>query len=544
MSDSPGRGRLAAAWASRPFYWRPVLVIAVVWVALVAGIRLVLDYDAAVVGLATKSAHLLMSLVLAGWFLFFAGLPVPLRRGLLAVLVLGAVGFAAAVRIEGWTGNMSPILAWRWSPPRDVLLAREASRRPQFDAPPAAPLTTTPNDFPQFHGPRRDAILAGPKLARDWDARPPRIVWKQPIGAGWSGFAIVGDRAFTQEQRGSEELVTCYDLPTGRLLWSHADELRYVSAVGGDGPRGTPTVIDGRVYTLGGTARLNCLDAATGKLLWTHDVLREAGVAVDVYPFPNWGKSCSPLVDGDDVIVSAGGPKGWSLVSYDRNSGKLRWRVGDERSSYASPVLATLRGQRQLLMLNAAGLTSHDPDREGAILWTYAWPGDAPKIPDPLPLDDERVLVAVGYGLGAVLLKIDRADAKPAWTASEVWKSKQFRPKMASIIVRDGHAYSIDDGRSLNCLNLADGKTVWRSARAFDYGHGQLLAVGDLLLVTCESGDLALVEVAPRPDGHRELGRVPVFADKTWNNPALSGNRLLMRNDREAALIELPLAEE
>ena len=163
----------------------------------------------------------------------------------------------------------------------------------------------------------------GLKLARDWSERPPQLLWRQPIGAGWSAFAVVGSSAITQEQRGEYEMVVCYDLKSGREQWTHSDHDRYEATPAGVGPRATPTIVEDRVYTLGATGILNCLDLATGERVWSEDILYDNGAEL-----ASWGMSGSPLVLDDLVVVSAGGGEGKSLVAYHKDTGERVWSGG------------------------------------------------------------------------------------------------------------------------------------------------------------------------------------------------------------------------
>ena len=449
----------------------------------------------------------------------------------------GVAGFAAVlgvvfalVRIDETSGDVVPKLAWRWTPKHDVTLAGEFA---DLVGGTADLLSTAPDDYPQFLGPDRHAVVAGPQLARDWSSDPPREIWRRPIGAAWSSFAIVGNYAVTQEQRGENELVVCYELATGKPVWFHADKVRFEETLAGVGPRSTPTAADGHVYTMGALGLLNCLDGATGKPIWSHDVASEND-ADTLELKPQWGKSCSPLVVDDAVVVSAGGPEGKSLVTYQRLTGDLLWHAGDDPSSYSSPHLATLAGKRQIVIVNRQSVVGHDP-ADGHILWRYKWPMPNPKCAQPLVTGDDTVLVSGGYGLGSALLRL-LPESDGGFEVEQAWPERNLRnlkSKFADMILRDEFVYALDDG-VLACIEAGNGKRRWRGGR---YGHGQLLMVGDLLLVLAENGELALVD--PQPKSFVELGKIPALAGKTWNTPAISGNKLLVRNHEEAACYEL-----
>jgi hypothetical protein len=247
------------------------------------------------------------------WLVVTLFLSWPVRRlGLLVVFVL-AWGAFTLVRYEGVWGDFSATFRYRWSlTEEEKYLAQRAAEKgntaPKVDsaAPPAALETS---DWPGFRGPNRDGRLTGVRIATDWQQHPPRELWRHRIGPGWSSFAVVGDRLYTQEQRGQDEAVVCLDAGTGKELWAHEDAARFSESLGGAGPRATPTFHDGKIYALGATGRLNCLDAASGDLKWSHDIVADSGADV-----PMWGFASSPLVAEGIVMVFAGGPDGKSVL--------------------------------------------------------------------------------------------------------------------------------------------------------------------------------------------------------------------------------------
>jgi outer membrane protein assembly factor BamB len=385
------------------------------------------------------------------------------------------------------------------------------------------------------------AEVAEVELETDWKSRPPRQLWKQEIGAGWSGFAIVGDYAVTQEQRGEQELVVCYELKTGKVAWSYADNVRWDpgggGSLGGIGPRATPTIHKGKVFSQGATGILNCLDARTGKLLWAHDTLVEHNAGNVM-----WGKAGSPLVVDDRVVVSVGGDDA-SLVAYDIATGDKAWGAGDRRSSYATPVLTVLSGVRQIVTVDEDYVTGHAAD-DGRVLWEHEWLGSSDtnaSASQPVPVGDDRLFLSKGYGEGAELIKLTRDD-RGFFSVDSLWKNRSvMRSKMSNVVVRDGYVYGLSEGL-LQCLELDTGKSRWKKRRSPEFGHGQIMLVGDVILaVTEKSGEVVLVEASRRK--YRELASLPVLEGVTWNNPALSGPYLLVRNAEQAACLELPLRQ-
>lgn len=508
--------------------WPWLATIVIGGAALLGGLQVPgLFPDDALRNLATISAMLLIGALAMLWAIFGTGLSRGRRRGALLFVIVTSAAAACCLRVEGFSGNLTPRLTWRWAPRPDESLVSQVAPVQEGNSNLVDLGQTTEHDFPQFLGPRRNETVAAPAFDTDWKNRPPRLLWRQPVGAGWSSFAVVGDYCVTQEQRGAQEFVACYEVETGKLVWTHSDPGRFSHPMSGDGPRATPTVDDGRVYTLGALGRLNCLDGRSGTLIWTHDILKENKAEL-----PQWGKSCSPLIVDDLVMVSAGGAQGRSLIAYDKLTGEMVWHAGDAPSSYASPRIAELNGMRQILMVNAQSVASHAPD-DGHLLWEFPWPGDQPKVPDAIAIDDDHVFISAGYGLGCKLLRIAQAaDGKPA--VNVAWESNKLKPKFMNVIVRDGHAYGLDDGKALVCIDLKSGKRRWIGGR---YGHGQILLVNDVIVVQAESGVVAAV--AASPERFDELGNFAALDGQTWNNPVVVGRRLLVRNATEAACYEL-----
>lgn len=449
----------------------------------------------------------LAAFALLVWAGTSSSLPRQTRRWLVGGFFIVVAGFFVMFRYRGVSGDLVPQFE-----PRFRTASTDLADVNWESLPGAA-------DYPQFLGPERVAHVEGVRLARDWTANPPKLLWRRPVGRGWSGFAVSGNAAVTHEQHSAEERVVRYELSTGRVEWASREVAHYENALAGEGPRATPTIHDGRVYAMGGTGLLTVLDLETGELLWKRDVLRDSGGRV-----PTWGKSDSPLRVDDLVVVGAGS----ALAAYRAEDGELAWSAGGVSPAYASPLVTVLAGVRQIVSFNAASLSGHDPE-EGTLLWKADWPRQQPNVAQPLPLPGDRVLASAGYGVGAKLFQVTGNGAEL------LWETPRLKSKFAHLIYYDGYVYGLDDG-ILVCLDPEDGRRKWKGGR---YGHGQLLLVEDLLLVQGEHGDIILVE--PTPDELRELTRFSAMDVKIWNTPALAGRYLLIRNDAEAALFELPV---
>jgi len=523
----------------------------------------------------------LLSLAFAVWAVFARRLEAGARWASMVATILLACGVWTLFRTGGITGGGQSDFAWRWSEtPEERLLAQAGDEptvlastpavRESPEAPPAAQAqdeiaeiaepdalpsaaaaakasedrdiahaadmptallparaeTKAEADWPGFRGPARDGVIPGVRIETDWSKSPPVELWRRPIGPGWSSFAVAGDLFYTQEQRGDDEIVACYNARTGEPVWMHRDAARFYESNGGPGPRGTPTLSNGRVYAFGATGILNVLDAGDGAVVWSRNVASDADAEV-----PGWGFASSPLVVDDVVIVAASG----KLVAYDLATGEPRWFGPKGGGGYSSPHLLTIDGVEQVLLQNATGAASFAP-ADGTLLWEHPWPGF--RIVQPALIAEGDLLVSSSDAAGGISTRrIAVSHGAGGWNVEERWTSKGLKPYFNDVVVHEGHAFGFD-GRILACIDLEDGKRKWKGGR---YGHGQLVLLPDqdVLLVLSEEGELALVDAAP--DQFRELARFPAIEGKTWNHPVLVGDLLFVRNGEEMAAFRLSL---
>jgi outer membrane protein assembly factor BamB len=397
-------------------------------------------------------------------------------------------------------------------------------------SPAAAPTASAPAagaapSWTDYRGPARDGVYRQGAVAGTWPAGGPRLLWKQPIGEGHASFVVARGVAYTIEQRRNREVVSAYDIRTGHERWTDAWDAHFSEAMGGDGPRATPTYADGILYALGAAGELRALRADSGAVVWRTNILRDAGAGN-----LQWGMSASPLIVDGKVIVQPGG-RGASVVAYDASSGRPLWRTLDDMQAYVSPVLVTLAGRRQVVTITgnrAIGLSVDD----GALLWSYPWPTDnAINVAQPVVFGPSKLFLSSGYGKGAAAIEI--APDGDRFRATKLWEHTRMKNKLSSSVLLDGFVYGLDEG-ILSCVEAETGRVAWKAGR---YGHGQLLLAGDRLLITTETGELALVRATP--DRHEELARVPGIDGRTWNVPALEDGILLVRNAREMAAFDV-----
>jgi len=478
------------------------------------------------------------------WWLFFSGIRIWIRiafcAAFLGILVSGAW---LTVRKVSFEGDMRPHFQFVWDPPSaseqaqawlarnapaDSALPSASSENADVADPKPTTITILETDWARYCGPNGDREIHEPQCSFDWRNQPPKELWRHPVGDAWSSFSLVGSRLYTQEQRGPQECVVCYQADSGVELWRREDKARYETAQGATGPRATPTVTESAVFALGATGILNALNPVTGELLWQRNICTDAGAEM-----VEWGMSGSPLVYEQTVIVDAGGYNDRAVIAYTRDSGEIVWASGSHKAGYASPRLERLNDSLQLLIFHGDGLAGMDP-ATGKILWEYSWTNQY-KINVAQPIRfGSQIFISSGYDSGCVMLDPARlTDGKP----SVVWpRNKNMKLKFNEAVRRGDYVFGLDDG-ILACMDLRTGERTWKGGR---YRYGQILIWGDRLIVQSEAGYVAVVEATP--EKFTEVARLEALNDRTWNVPMVSGGRLYVRNAAEAACYELPAA--
>jgi outer membrane protein assembly factor BamB len=381
------------------------------------------------------------------------------------------------------------------------------------------------NYWTNFRGPNRDGHYDEMAVLTQWPAGGLVPIWKQPIGIGYASFVVADGRAYTLEQRRRQEVVVAYDIATGREIWKQAWNAEFNDSTG-DGPRSTPTWDDGRIYALGATGELRCLEAKSGSVIWGKNILSDNGAS----NLP-WAMAASPLVFDDKVIVLPGGSAGKSVVAYNKMTGARLWNSQNDAQAYVSPMLVNLAGRRQIVVVSASRVMGLVPE-DGSLLWSLSWDTDMGiNVSQPIPVDKNRFFISSGYGKGAALVEI--SGSGKTLNARAVWENINMKNKFNSSVLYQGHVYGLDEG-ILTCLNVNTGERKWKGGR---YGYGQVLLAGGNLIVSSDTGDLALVKASP--DQYSEVARFTALQGKTWNYPAIAGGKLLVRNATEMAAFNI-----
>jgi len=414
--------------------------------------------------------------------------------------------------------------------PAPVVAPSDAAPGPVTEAAstPIAPLMSP--DWSDFRGPSRDGHYTTRPVLTAWPNGQLAPLWKQPVGGGYASFVTARinntDTAFTIEQRGTQEVVAAYEVATGRERWTSKWEAEFREFMGGNGPRATPTYFDGYVYAQGAEGELRALDASTGRTIWRTNILDDARASN-----LQWGMSVSPLIVDDNVVVLPGGQGGRSVVAYNHRTGAPAWAALNDRQSYASPMLVTIDGVRQILVVSASRMMGLTPDN-GTVLWEYPWVTMSDvNAAQPIVIGRNRVFVSSAYDKGAAVVEVTMSG--PRGAVREIWRNNRMKNQFTSSVLHEGFIYGLDES-ILACLDAETGAVKWKGGR---YGYGQIVLASGHIIVLTEDGDMALVRATP--DKHVELARFPVLDGKTWNHPAFSDGRLLIRNLKEMAAFDL-----
>ena len=395
----------------------------------------------------------------------------------------------------------------------------------------AAPVSAA--DWPQWLGPERNGVSAEKNLLRDWPDAGPQVLWRAPLGKGFSAISAAAGRLFTMYADPDGEFAVCLDAASGAELWRVRTGDFYKESQGGDGPRSTPTVDGDAVYVLGATGRLLALEADSGDEIWQKDLVKEFGSEV-----PRWGFSTSPLVEGELLLVEAGGVEGNILVNMvidrsakttavalDKKTGNAVWSALDDKMSYSSPIAYTIGGSRQVAFINAYALVGLSVE-DGGELWRFPWktrwdvsaatPVFLP--PDRIFISSEKKGAMVRVGQGGV---------------AEVWKNSKMRNHFGTSIFREGYLYGFDKS-ILKCIDADSGEERWK---ARGYAKGTLIAADGHLIVLGERGNLGLVEVTP--EAFVEKANVELMKGRCWTVPSLADGKLYVRDEEEIVAVDL-----
>ncbi|HTL56490.1 MAG TPA: PQQ-binding-like beta-propeller repeat protein [Candidatus Limnocylindrales bacterium] len=390
------------------------------------------------------------------------------------------------------------------------------------------------SDWPQFLGPTRNGVYDGPGLLEHWPSSGPPVTWQKAIGHGFSGPVVADHKLILFHRLGDEETIDCLDAHTSKSIWKFAYPTTYQDDFGfDDGPRATPCVSGNRLYTFGAQGMLHCLDLTSGKKLWGIDLKTEFQAENGFF-----GMACSPLVEGNTVLLNIGGAKGAGIVALDAATGKLLWKTSDDEASYSSPIAATIGGQRLVLFLTRNGFIAADP-LNGRICFQYPWHSrnrTSVNAATPLVLGD-TVFISACYGTGALLLRIHDQELEKIWSGDDLLSNHY-----ATCIEKDGFLYGIhgrtdpgyNPGPKLRCVDIKSRKLVWETD---GIGAATLTLAGNRLLILKESGEL--VEAPALPEGFRPTNHAQILHSQVRAFPALADGFFYARSKDQLICVDL-----
>lgn len=382
-------------------------------------------------------------------------------------------------------------------------------------------------DWPQFRGAQRDGKTSEIGLLKTWPEDAPKVLWRVPLGEGYSSISITNGLAFTMFDHGNDEYLACFEAATGKEEWRVRTDAKFRNSWG-NGPRATPTFSDGMIYAVSANAKLYAVETLNGKIVWQHDLPREYGGSR-----PDLGYSNSPLVEGDLLLVTGCGGAEQSLFAFERKTGVLRWASYSDHPGYSSPIVIEALGRRQAVFFAGTSIVAVSP-REGKVLWIYPWrTNDYENVATPVFFDQDKLFFSSAHAqaAGAAVLQMKTSNGKIA--AEAVWQSNVMQHHFASSIFHEGFLYGTDRA-ILKCIEASTGKERWQQR---GFGEGSLIFADGHLLVLGTNGTLALVEATPT--AYREKARAQILSGKCYTAPALAHGRLYLRNEDEMVCLEL-----
>lgn len=409
------------------------------------------------------------------------------------------------------------------------------------------------DDWPQWGGPERDSIWREVGVLETLPAVDPKTgklprKWTAKIGSGYAGPAVAGGRVFVTDRIADKNLerVLCFDADTGKELWKHEYEARYTISYP-LGPRATPAVDGGRVYALGAMGNLFCFDVANGHIVWQKNFPADFGTKI-----PAWGLAGAPLVDGDQLIVLAGGTRDAMVVSLDKLTGEVRWHAIDgPEPGYCAPVILEFGGQRQLIIWHPQAVVGLQP-ASGKMLWQAPFAVQSGlTIPTPRKIGSRLFVTSFYNGPLMIDLGADGVSPNVLWRTgaeSTERRNDSLHAIMSSPIVSEDSIYGVGSYGEMRCLDTKTGKIVWETHDATGrdrWWNAFLVPHGDRVVISNEQGDLIFAKLTR--EGYKELSRAkmieptqPIGRRMTvWSHPAYAMRSVFARNDGELIRVSL-----
>ena len=405
-----------------------------------------------------------------------------------------------------------------------------------------AVLTASATEWPQWRGPNRDGVSDEVGLLKEWSPNGPKILWKLPLGEGFSGISVSQGRVYTMFSKGADEFVVCLDATDGQEIWRFRSDKNYYEGQGGNGPRATPTIDGDLLFTISAHGKLYALNAGNGEKVWSHDLQRKFGSKM-----PRWGFSTSPLVDGELLLVEAGGKGEKSIVAFNKNSGDVTWSSHRDKLGYSSPIAITIKGVRQIICFTGTKLVSVSPT-DGTIYWQYPWKtGYDVNAATPVFIPPDKVFISSGYDKGAAVVQMrvflspddDRAateqirENQATVRIKEIWKNRKMKNQFSSSVLHENYLYGFDNS-ILKCIEADTGEEQWKTR---GFGKGTVILADGHLIILSDKGKLGLAEATSA--GYIEKATAKVLNGLCWTAPTLANGKLYVRNEEEIVCLDM-----
>ena len=403
-------------------------------------------------------------------------------------------------------------------------------------------LTATATEWPQWRGTNRDGVSDEVGLVKEWGPNGPKILWKLPLGEGFSGISVSQGRVYTMFSKGSDEFVVCLDATDGQEIWRFRSDNNYHEGQGGNGPRATPTIDGDLLFTISAHGKLYALNAANGQKVWSHNLQQKFGSKM-----PRWGFSTSPLIEGELLLVEVGGKGEKSIVAFNKNSGEVIWSSHKDKLGYSSPIAITVKGVRQIICFTGTQLVSLSPI-DGTIYWQYPWKtGYDVNAATPVFIPPDKVFISSGYDKGAAVLQMrvfishddDRAaveqirENQATVRIKEIWKNRKMKNQFSSSVLHENYLYGFDNS-ILKCIAADTGEEQWKTR---GFGKGTVIFADNHLIILSDRGKLGLAEATPA--GYIEKASAKVLSGLCWTAPTLADGRLYLRNEEEIVCLDM-----
>ncbi len=378
-------------------------------------------------------------------------------------------------------------------------------------------------DWPQWRGPNRDGKVSGFTAPRKWPGSLTQK-WKTTVGLGDATPALVGDRLYVFARQGADEVTLCLNAGDGKEIWRNKYEAQAVTGAAGrhPGPRSSPAVADGKVVTLGVGGVLSCLDAANSNVVWRKDEFPRV--------VPRFFTAMSPIIVDGMCIAHLGGKDNAAIIAFDLATGDQKWKWPGDGPAYASPVLMTVKGTKQIIVQTEKNIVSVAV-ADGKLLWQVPSPAQRRFYNSATPIVDGQTVIYTGQGQGTKAVKVKKQG--DGFATEELWSNEELGTGFNTPVLKNGLLFGLSNSGNFFCMNARTGQTAWTDTTKHEK-FGAILDAGSVILALPSSSEL----IAFKPDAkeYGEIMRYKVADTPTYAHPIISGNRVFVKDQESLAM--------